>query len=152
LAIRFFSDGISFQLEGKRKITQWLKRVAAEEGKKAGSLCYIFVSDDILLDINKKYLQHDYYTDIITFDDSVGDAISGEMYISIDTVKSNARDYHADFRNELLRVMVHGVLHLCGHKDKTAGEQLEMRAAEAKYMDWFIAARPSLHPVLTAVL
>ncbi|MDR1171110.1 MAG: rRNA maturation RNase YbeY [Bacteroidales bacterium] len=145
MAIRFFSDGVSFQPEGKRKITQWLKQVAAGEEKKIGNLCYIFVSDEILLDINRKYLQHDYYTDIITFDDSDGDAISGEMYISIDTVKSNARDYHADFHNELLRVMVHGVLHLCGHKDKTAGEQQEMRAAEAKYMEWFIAARSSMH-------
>jgi rRNA maturation RNase YbeY len=137
LAIRFFSDGISFQPEGKRKIAQWLKQVAVGEGKKVGCLCYIFVPDEIIRDINAKYLQHDYFTDIITFDDSSKGVISGEMYISVDTVKSNAKDYQVDFRNELLRVMVHGVLHLCGHKDKTTVEQQKMRAAETKYLDWF---------------
>jgi len=135
LAIRFFSDGVSFQLEGKRKISQWLKRVVAAEGKKIGNLCSIFVMDETILDINKKYLHHDDYTDIITFDDSTSDTVSGELYISIDTVRSNAKDYQVDFYNELLRVMVHGVLHLCGHKDKTADEQQEMRAAEDKYLN-----------------
>ena len=137
MAIRFFSDGISFQPEGKRKISQWLKQVAAGEEKKIGSLCYIFVSDETILDINKKFLQHDYYTDIITFDNSVGDTISGEMYISVDTINSNAKDYHTEFRNELLRVMVHGVLHLCGYKDKTTKEQNEMRAAEARHLGFW---------------
>ena len=137
MAIRFFSDGISFQPEGKRKISQWLKQVAVGEGKKIGSLCYIFVSDETILDINKKYLQHDYYTDIITFDNSIGDTISGEMYISVDTVNSNAKDYHTEFRNELLRVMAHGVLHLCGYKDKTTKEQNEMRNAETRHLDYW---------------
>ena len=137
MAIRFFSDGVSFQPEGKRKISQWLKQVAVGEGKKIGSLCYIFVSDETILDINKKFLQHDYYTDIITFDNSIGDTISGEMYISIDTVNSNAKDYHTEFRNELLRVMVHGVLHLCGYKDKTAKEQNKMKAAETLHLDYW---------------
>ncbi len=132
MAVRFFSDGISFQLEGKRKITQWLKQVADEEGKKIGNLYYIFVGDEKILEINRQFLQHDYYTDIITFDDSAGDTLSGEMYISIDTVRSNSEDYQSDFRNELFRVIVHGVLHLCGYKDKTANEQKQMRAAEAK--------------------
>jgi len=138
LAIRFFSDGVSFQPENKRKITHWLKQVAAKEGKKTGQLRYVFVSDEIILDINKKYLQHHDYTDIITFDDSAGDTISGEMYISIDTVQLNAKDYQVDFRNEMLRVMVHGLLHLCGYRDITKGEQQEMRAAEDRYLDeWF---------------
>jgi rRNA maturation RNase YbeY len=144
LAIRFFSDGISFQPAGKRKISQWLRRVAAEEGKKIDSLSYIFVSDEVILDINKKYLQHDYYTDIVTFDNSSGNTISGEMYISIDTVKSNAREYRADFRDELLRVMVHGALHLCGRRDKTDDELQDMRSAENKYLNQFSAfGRPS---------
>ena len=139
MAIRFFTDGISFQLEGKRKIAHWLKQVAAKEGKNAGHLLYIFVSDEIILDINNKYLQHDDYTDIITFDNSTGDTISGEMYISIETVQSNAKDYQVDFHNELLRVMVHGMLHLCGYKDATTDEQQEMRTLEDKYLnEWRI--------------
>ena len=135
MAIRFFSDGISFQPEGKRKISQWLKRVAAKERKKIGYLHYVFVSDEIIFDLNKKYLQHNDYTDIITFDNSMGNTISGEMYISIDTVKSNAKDYQAEFYNELLRVMVHGVLHLCGYRDTTANEQFEIHLAEDRYLD-----------------
>jgi len=134
LAIRFFSDGISFQPEGKRKISYWLKQVAAKEGKKTGHLLYIFVSDEIMLDINNKYLQHDDYTDIITFDNSTGNTVSGEMYISIETVQSNAKVYQVDFRTELLRVIVHGLLHLCGYKDSSIAEQQEMRALEDKYL------------------
>jgi rRNA maturation RNase YbeY len=134
LAVRFFNDGVSFQLEGKRKISQWLRHVVAEEGKKTGHLSFIFVSDEIILDINKRYLQHDYYTDVITFDQSAGSAISGEIYISIATVRSNAKDYSVDFRNELFRVMVHGVLHLCGYGDQTADERQKMREKEDKYL------------------
>ena len=137
MAIRFFSDGVSFQPKGKRKISHWLRYVAIKEGKKTGQLRYVFVSDEIILDINKKYLRHNYHTDIITFDDSAGDTISGEMYISIDTVRVNAKEYHADFYNELLRVMVHGTLHLCGYRDSTTDEQHEMRVAEDKYLDDF---------------
>ena len=134
MAIRFFSDGVSFQPEDKRKISRRLRQVAAKEGKKTGDLLIIFVSDEIILDINRKFLQHDDYTDVITFDDSIGDTISGEMYISIHTVQSNANDYRVDFRDELLRVMLHGVLHLCGYKDTTTDEQQEMRAVEDKYL------------------
>lgn len=135
MAIRYFSDGIAFQLDGKRKISQWIRQVADEEGKNIKNLCYVFVSDKIILDINTQFLKHDTCTDVITFDDSAGDTISGEMYISIDTVRLNANDYQVDFRNELLRVMVHGVLHLCGYKDQTAEEQREMRTAEDKYLE-----------------
>ena len=135
MSIRFFSDGVSFEFEGKRNISHWLKLIIAKEGKKTGHLLFIFVSDKIILDLNRKYLKHNEYTDIITFDNSKGNTISGEMYISIDTVRQNAKDYQVDFRNELLRVMVHGTLHLCGYKDKTIDEQLEMRALEDKYLD-----------------
>ena len=134
MSVRFFSDGVSFHLKNKRKISQWLKQVAAEEGKKTGALCYVFVSDEYILEINQKYLQHNHYTDIITFDDSTGNSISGDMYISINTVRSNAEYYQVDFRDELLRVMLHGVLHLCGYQDKTTNGQQDMRAAEAKYL------------------
>jgi len=129
---------VSFQLENKRKISNWLKRVAADEGKKTGDLNYVFVSDEIILDINKKYLNHDYCTDIITFDNSTGDTASGEMYISIDTVKANAIDYCVDFCDELLRVMLHGILHMCGHKDETAEEQEQMRDTENKYLRMYL--------------
>ena len=137
MAVRFFSDGISFQPEGKRKISQWLKQVAAKEKRKTGHLIYIFVSNEIILDLNQKYLQHHDYTDIITFDNSTGDTVSGEMYISIDTVKANAKEYQVDFREELLRVMVHGALHLCGYRDETEEEQKKMRVAEDKYLKFF---------------
>ena len=138
MAIRFFSDGVSFQLNGKRKISQWLRQVAAAEGKKTGNLSYIFVSDEIIRDINKEYLQHNDYTDIITFDNSLGDTISGEMYISIDTVRINAKEYQVNFRDELFRVMVHGVLHLCGYRDKTPEEKQEMSLAEDKCLTYFL--------------
>ena len=137
MSIRYFNDDLSFQLENKRKISIWLKKAIAEEGKKTGSLNYVFVSDKVILDLNKKYLKHDYPTDIITFDNSSGDTVSGEMYISIDTVKANATEYCVDFYGELLRVMLHGILHLCGHKDDTADEQEQMRATEDKYIQNF---------------
>ena len=147
MAIRFFSDGVSFQLKGKRIISHWLKLVAAKEGKKTGQLLFIFVSDDIILDINKQYLKHDHYTDIITFNNSTNNTISGEMYISIDSVQSNAKDYQVDFSNELLRVMVHGVLHLCGHNDTTTEEQQKMRAVEDRYLNEWRAKDSSLWAV-----
>ena len=134
MAVRFFSDGVSFQIKEKRKISQWLRNVATAEGKKTGHLSFIFVSDEIICDLHQKFLQHDDYTDVITFDNSDGDTISGEMYVGLDTVRFNANDYQVDFRNELLRVMVHGTLHLCGYKDKTTEEQREMRAAEDRYL------------------
>lgn len=141
MAIRFFSDGVPFHLKDQRKISQWIKQVATKEGKKTGNLCYVFVSDEIILEFNKKYLQHNDYTDIITFDNSAGNTISGDMYISIDTVRINANNYRVDFLDELFRVMVHGALHLCGHKDKTIGERQEMRIAEDKYLSELTLSR-----------
>jgi rRNA maturation RNase YbeY len=137
LAIRFFSDGVSFQPKNKRKISQGLKSVADREGKQIGNLSYVFVSDEKILEINNWFLQHDYYTDIITFDDSSENTISGEMYISIDTVRTNAEEYQTDFAEELLRVMIHGVLHLCGYDDKTEKDRQQMRAAETKYLNFW---------------
>jgi probable rRNA maturation factor len=101
-------------------------------------LQYIFCSDEYLLEINRQYLQHNYYTDIITFDLSEnGAAVTGEIYISIDRVKENARDFKAPFKHELLRVIFHGALHLCGYKDKTEKEQAIMRKAEDKYLHYY---------------
>ena len=105
MIIKYFCEEITFNLKGKRRISGWIKEVAAQERKTIDNLCYVFVSDKIILDLNKRYLKHDYYTDIITFDYSTEDIISGEMYISIDTVKNNAKDYKIDFYAELYRVM-----------------------------------------------
>jgi len=136
LAIRFFCDSVIFKCKNKRKLANWLKKVTVAEGKKIDILNIIFVSDEIILNINRKFLKHDYLTDIITFDnDSSGDKISGELYISIDTVKMNANDYKEDFQTELFRVMIHGVLHLCGYKDDTDERRQEMRELENKYLN-----------------
>jgi rRNA maturation RNase YbeY len=137
MPIKFFNDQVKFNLKNKRKISAYLKDVIAKEGKKIGELNYVFVSDEVIIDINNKYLQHNYPTDIITFDNSIGSIVAGEMYISIDTVKFNANDYKVEFYNELLRVILHGVLHLCGHKDATAEEQKQMRQLEDEYLQNF---------------
>ncbi|MDR0712672.1 MAG: rRNA maturation RNase YbeY [Bacteroidales bacterium] len=130
MAIRFFSDGIAFRLRHQRKISQWLQTVAFRENKTSGNLTYVFVSERRILELNRQFLCHNDYTDIITFDDSTEKEISGEMYVCIDTVRKNAERYHTGFENELLRVMVHGILHLCGYNDKTEQEQQSMRAKE----------------------
>jgi len=134
LTIRFFYDEVCFNLKKKRNIVSWLKKVASIENKTIDNLCYVFVSNEKILDMNKTYLQHDYFTDIITFDYSYADKISGEMYISIDTVEENAKEYSIDFRSELLRVILHGALHLCGYKDETEDEQIKMREIEDGYL------------------
>ena len=121
--------------KNKRKLANWLKEVTVAEGRKIDVLNVIFVSDEIILDINRKFLGHDYFTDVITFDNDPSDCkINGELYISIDTVKMNAKEYKEDFQTELHRVMVHGALHLCGHNDSTDDEQQKMRELENKYL------------------
>ena len=134
MTVRFFCDEVSFILKKKRKIKSWLKEVASEENKIIGYLNYIFVSEKKIRELNKTYLNHDYCTDIITFDYSTDERISGEMYISIDTVKENAIFYHTDFKDELLRVILHGALHLLGYKDNTDDERQRIRKIEDKYI------------------
>ncbi|GHT21488.1 endoribonuclease YbeY [Bacteroidia bacterium] len=138
MAIRFFSDGVSFELRNKRKTAQWLQTVIAREGKRTGTLSYVFVSDAQILQLNRQFLNHNYYTDIITFDEVESDTISGEMYISIDTVRTNAAIYQTAFDNELFRVMAHGALHLCGYNDKTEAEQALMREMEDKSLQLLV--------------
>lgn len=129
--ISFFTEEIPFTIKDKLKRKNWIKGVASQFNKKIGELNYIFCTDDYLLEINKTYLNHDFYTDIITFDQSETEKkIEGEIYISIDRVKDNAAINNTSFENELNRVIVHGVLHLIGFKDKTNQEQAEMRAQE----------------------
>jgi rRNA maturation RNase YbeY len=104
--------------------------VAAQYNKRVGEIAYIFCSDEEILRINRQYLQHDYYTDIITFDYSEDDVISGDLFISLETVKSNSEQFKTEYSEELARVMIHGVLHLCGFKDKTPKDEKIMREKE----------------------
>ena len=130
---------ISYQTEGvrmpdikKRDTSAWIKKVAQSYGKKCGDIAYIFCDDEKILEVNKEYLQHDYYTDIITFDYTEGDTISGDLFISLDTVRSNSEQLGVDYSQELHRVIIHGILHLCGINDKGEGEREIMEAAENK--------------------
>ena len=116
----------------RRDTSAWVKAVAANYGKKVGEIAYIFVDDEEILRVNREYLQHDYYTDIITFDYTEGDTISGDLFISLDTVRSNAELFGKSYHEELHRVIIHGILHLCGINDKGPGEREIMEAAEDK--------------------
>jgi len=119
----------------KRKTNEWIKSVAATYGKKVGDIAYIFCDDDKIIEVNRQYLGHDYYTDIITFDYDDGNVINGDIFISIDTVRSNAEEQGTEYDEELHRVIIHGVLHLCGINDKGPGEREIMEAAENKALD-----------------
>lgn len=138
--IKYFSEDIKFSYKGKAANNRWLRFVAGAEMKKIGDVNIIFSSDNYLLDINMKYLQHDYFTDIITFDYCEGNTLSGDLFISIDSVRENAEFYKTSFTTELRRVMVHGLLHLIGYDDHTPEEQKTMRAKE----DYYLSCRHSV--------
>ena len=116
----------------KRDTNAWIKAVAAQYGRKVGEIGYLFVNDEKILEVNKEYLGHDYYTDIITFDYDEGDVIHDDLVISLDTVRSNALLFGKTYNEELHRVIIHGILHLCGINDKGPGEREIMEAAENK--------------------
>ncbi len=137
--ISFHTPTVKFNLPRKQVVKAWLKSVAVAERKQMGALSFIFCSDEELLKVNKEYLQHDYYTDVITFDYTEGNTISGDVFISIDTVRLNADTYQQSFDDELHRVMLHGVLHLCGYTDKNAREQKAMRALEDFYLAIYLS-------------
>jgi rRNA maturation RNase YbeY len=128
--ISFQNDGIPMPDIDQGKIKDWVKQVVQTYGKRTGDIGYIFCNDEKILEVNRQYLQHDYYTDIITFDYSTGHTISGDLFISLDTVASNALQQHAEYTDELHRVIIHGILHLCGINDKGPGEREIMEAAE----------------------
>ena len=129
--INFFAEDIALPNQLNDDYKKWISKVVDLEGYELSELSYIFCSDEYLLNINKEYLQHDYYTDIITFDNSEEDAlIAGDIFISIDRVEENAKELNISFENELKRVMIHGVLHLCGYGDKSEEEQKLMREKE----------------------
>jgi len=128
--VSFQSADISFKLLNQSRLRGWIKKIAAQEGREIDALSYIFCSDRYLLKINQKYLSHNTFTDIITFDLSDGIRIDGEIYISIERVKVNASNFENPFAQELRRVMIHGVLHLCGYSDKKQQEKATMRRKE----------------------
>jgi rRNA maturation RNase YbeY len=128
--IRYFQKDISFELQSKLIIKKWIKTVIEQNGKRCRDINVIFCSDPSILEINIQFLGHDYYTDIITFDYCEGKNISGELYISIDTVKANAEEYEQEFHTELHRVIIHGILHLLGWDDHCDEDIAQMRAAE----------------------
>ena len=132
--IRYCSEVMKFDVKSKSLNNKWLKFVAESEIRKIGDINIIFCSDSYILDVNMKYLQHDYFTDIITFDYCEGNVLSGDLFISIDSVRDNASFYGTEFSEELNRVMVHGVLHLIGYDDHTDSEQKMMRSKEDYYL------------------
>jgi len=133
--ITYNTDGVRMPKIKKRETTAWIRAVAATYGRRVGDIGYMFVSDEKILEVNREYLGHDYYTDIITFDYCEGDTLNGDLVISLDTVKSNAELFKKDYDEELHRVIIHGVLHLCGINDKGPGEREIMEAAENKALN-----------------
>jgi len=133
--IRFFNEDTAYKLARKQNTRQWLSQQAIAEGETVGELNYVFCSDEHLLGVNREFLQHDYYTDIITFDTSETDArIDGDIFISVDRVADNAAQLGTPPDQEMRRVMAHGLLHLCGYGDKTPEEVVTMRAKEDEWL------------------
>jgi rRNA maturation RNase YbeY len=132
-----FNYETEFQLDNENQIIEWLTRVILSEKKKEGDINYIFCDDEYLVEINQQYLNHDTLTDIISFDYSVGNELHGDIFISIDRVKENAVDFNVSLDEELKRVMVHGVLHYCGYKDKSERDELLMRSKEDEKIKMF---------------
>jgi rRNA maturation RNase YbeY len=130
--ISYNTENVKMPAIRKRDTSAWIRRVAATYGKKVGEVGYLFCDDEHILSVNREFLQHDYYTDIITFDYCEGDQLNGDLVISLDTVRSNAELFGKDYDEELHRVIIHGILHLCGINDKGPGERELMEAAENK--------------------
>ena len=128
--ITYNCEGVRMPKIKRRDTSAWIKAVASTYGKRVGEIGYMFVDDEKILQVNREYLGHDYYTDIITFDYDEGDEINGDLVISLDTVRSNAEMLGKDYYEELHRVIIHGILHLCGINDKGPGEREIMEAAE----------------------
>lgn len=130
--ISYSAEGVKFPNIKRRETTAWIRKVAASYGKKVGEVGYLFCDDEHILEVNNEYLGHDYYTDIITFDYCEDDVLNGDLVISLDTVRSNAELFNKDYNEELHRVIIHGILHLCGLNDKGPGERELMEVAEDK--------------------
>ena len=135
MAVSYHTEDCTFRFGNRRTVNRWIADAIATEGRKRGNITIIFCSDDYLLEINRRHLDHDYYTDIITFDYSEEDWVSGDLFISLDTVRTNAEEYRVSFGQELHRVIIHGVLHLCGYGDKSPAEAATMRSKEDFYLN-----------------
>lgn len=134
--INFFNEN-DFSLKDEELFQNWLFRLAESERKNVGEINYIFCDDEYLLEINQNYLDHDTYTDIISFDNTVGNSLNGDIFISTERVEENAAEYNVDFLQELKRVIAHGMLHLCGYKDKSESESELMRGKEDEKIEMF---------------
>lgn len=135
MAVQFINQEVTVDLSGiKREIVRWIYSAIEEESKIPGNMTVFFCTDAYILEVNRQYLAHDYYTDIITFDYTERKTISGDLVISVDTVRANATRYGEMFHVELMRVVIHGILHLIGYKDKRPAEKREMRAKESYYL------------------
>ncbi|MCT4636100.1 MAG: rRNA maturation RNase YbeY [Bacteroidales bacterium] len=135
--MEYFYEDTDFVLQDGERIGNWIEETILNESMKLGDVSFIFCSDEYLLQMNKEYLDHDYYTDVITFDYCEGDIVSGDIFISVDTVKSNSEKFITNFASEIKRVIIHGVLHLIGYKDKSDEESKEMRAKEDYYLSLY---------------
>lgn len=138
MSINYFNEDVPFPVLLKRVTNKWIKDTIISEGKKLGDLTFIFCSDSYLLEVNKKYLDHDFYTDIITFDYVEDNVVNGDIFISTDRVKENAMEYKTTFANEMNRILIHGVLHLLGYKDKTKKDKSIMTDKEDFYLNLLI--------------
>lgn len=136
-SISFHNEGVNTKTPSKRLLKAWIKEFVSNHGKKVGELAFVFCSDEKILEINQNFLQHDYYTDIITFDYSEGEVISGDIFISVERVLENAASHQVDYNTELLRVLSHGVLHLIGFQDKEEKKKIEMTRNEDLCMSLF---------------
>jgi rRNA maturation RNase YbeY len=125
-SISFHNEGVGTKTPSKRLLKAWIKEFVSNHDKKVGELAFVFCSDEKILEVNQNFLQHDYYTDIITFDYCESDFVSGDIFISVERVQENATSHQVEYNNELLRVIAHGVLHLLGFQDKSTKEKLEM--------------------------
>jgi len=131
--IEFYTEN-DFQFPFEEAFREWIAAAVTGEGFTLGEIVYVFCDDEYLLNINQEFLKHDTYTDIITFDNTLGKLVSGEIYISTDRVAENAEVFNVSFLTELARVVIHGVLHLCGYKDKTKADEIAMRDRENYYL------------------
>ncbi len=134
MAIRFHTEDVKYSWKNKRKLYGWINDSAKAENRFTGAINVILCSDDYLLNMNRQFLEHDYYTDIITFDYSEDEVISGDLYISLDRVCDNAIKNEVSTNYELYRVVIHGIMHLCGYKDKTKSDSVLMRKKEDLYL------------------
>jgi len=133
-----FHSETEFSINNEDNISEWICRTIASEDKSVGEINYIFCNDDYLHALNLKYLNHDTLTDIISFDYSLGNELHGDIYISVERVADNAKDFKTEFDDELMRVMIHGILHFCGYKDKSDKQKIEMRQKEDFYLSKLI--------------